>query len=206
MGEALGAELARLHEAVDPDGFGNFGDAPGTERPYDSWGAYLSDYLAAHHDFLTGLGVSEEQLRRTHDVIRATRFVDEPRFLHGDVSVRNLAVYGDDPMVVGLFDPNPVSGDPSWDLAPVANKVALAEELRRRGGAPEQLEAHAAVWAGVRRAYGDVDEDRMLTAQLVQGVLQAESRHDRRRDGELDDREVEVADDFVRDLVDRLSG
>ncbi|NUQ32272.1 MAG: phosphotransferase [Dermatophilaceae bacterium] len=204
IGEALGAELCRLHEAVHHEGFGNFGDSPGAERTYDSWGAYLSDYLGLHRDFVTATGVSDRRLRLALDALRDTSYDDAPRLLHGDVSVRNLAVYQRDPLAVGLFDPNPLGGDPSWDLAPVANKAALGDELCRRGGESGSAATDAAVWSGLQAAYGALPDGRMVAAQLVQAVLQAEARHHGRGDGDLGEREVAVADDFVRELVDRL--
>lgn len=204
LGQALGAELCRLHETVHAEGFGNFGDAPGAERTYESWGAYLSDYLDVHRDFVTAMGLSGRRLRLTLDALRDTSYDDAPRVLHGDVSVRNLAVYQVHPLAVGLFDPNPLGGDPSWDLAPVANKAALGEQLGRRGGELGPAEVDAAVWSGLQAAYGALPDERMVAAQLVQAVLQAEVRHERRHDPDLGDHEVAVADDLVRQLVDRL--
>ena len=36
LGRALGAELHRMHQAVDETGFGNFADSPGSEHTYRS--------------------------------------------------------------------------------------------------------------------------------------------------------------------------
>jgi streptomycin 6-kinase len=56
----------------------------------------------------------------------------ESRLLHGDVTIRNVGVYRYRPITVGLFDPKPMSGDSSWDIAPMMNNVAFNELRDRR--------------------------------------------------------------------------
>src|SRR5215218_6998922 len=149
LGRAVGAELHRLHQAVDETGFGNFADSPGSERTYSSWSGYLEDFFAQHADLVLQLGIGEDRIQATIAFIRACPFVAEGRFLHGDVSVRNVGIFRDQPMTVGLFDPNPVSGDPSWDLAPMMNNVAYNELRQRHERAPsEVLGATANSWTG----------------------------------------------------------
>jgi aminoglycoside phosphotransferase (APT) family kinase protein len=206
LGRALGAELHRMHQAVDGTGFGNFADSPGSERTYRSWSGYLEDFLAQHADFVQQLGIGEDRIQATLAFIRACPFVAEGRFLHGDVSIRNVGIFHDQPITVGLFDPNPLSGDPSWDIAPMMNNVAYNELRSRREGAPSTvLVRDRELLDGFWESYpGGVAEESLLTAQLVQAVLQAEHRKGAVRGSQVDTVDVDVTDDFIRGAVDRV--
>jgi aminoglycoside phosphotransferase (APT) family kinase protein len=207
LGRALGAELHRMHQAVDETGFGNFADSPGSDRTYRSWNGYLEDFLVLHADLVRQLGIGEEQIQATLAFIRACPFVAEGRFLHGDVSIRNVGILHDQPITVGLFDPNPLSGDPSWDIAPMMNNVAYNELRARREGAPSELLVRdRELLDGFWESYpGGVAEESLLTAQLVQAVLQAEHRKDRLRHRRADTVEVEVTHEFIRAAVRRAA-
>jgi aminoglycoside phosphotransferase (APT) family kinase protein len=207
LGRAVGAELQRMHQAVDETGFGNFADSPGSERTYRSWSGYLEDFFALHADFVQHLGIGDDRIQATLGFIRACPFVAEARFLHGDVSVRNVAVFDYQPMIVGLFDPNPVSGDPSWDIAPMMNNVAYNEFRCRREGQPSKvLVRDRELLDGFWETYpGGMAEESLLTAQLVQAVLQAEHQRDRLRRNQADTVDVEVTYEFIRAAVDRVA-
>ncbi len=207
LGRAVGAELHRLHQAVDETGFGNFADSPGSERTYRSWSGYLEDFFALHADLVQELGIGEDRLQATFAFIRACPFVAEGRFLHGDVSIRNVGVFHDQPFTVGLFDPNPLSGDPSWDIAPMMNNVAYNELRQRREGQPSQvLLRDRELLEGFWESYpGGVAEESLLTAQLVQAVLQAEHRQDRLRHNQADTVDVEITHEFIRAAVQRAA-
>jgi len=207
LGRALGAELYRMHQAVDETGFGSFADSPGSERTYSSWSGYLEDFLALHADFVQQLGIGEDRMQATLAFIRTCPFVAEGRFLHGDVSVRNVGIFRDQPLTVGLFDPNPVSGDPSWDLAPMMNNVAYNELRQRHERAPsKELVRDRELLDGFWESYpGGVAPESLLTAQLVQALLQAEHRQDRLRHGQADTVEVDVSYEFIRAAVDRVA-
>jgi hypothetical protein len=127
--------------------------------------------------------------------------------LHGDVSVRNVAIFSYQPITVGLLDPNPLSGDPSWDIAPMINNVAYNELRQRRERVPSKLlERDRNLLDGFWEAYpGGVAQESLLAAQLVQAVLQAEHRQDRLRHGQADTVEVEVTYEFIRAAVDRVA-
>src|SRR5215212_6979727 len=98
LGGALGAELHRMHQAVDETGFGNFADSPGSERTYSSWSGYLADFFVLHAGLVRQLGIGEDRMQATLAFIRACPFVAEGRFLHGDVSIRNVGVFGYQPI------------------------------------------------------------------------------------------------------------
>jgi fructosamine-3-kinase len=207
LGRAVGAELYRMHQAVDNTGFGDFADSPGSERTYRSWSGYLGDFFALHADFVRQLGVSKDRIQAMRAFIDACPFVAEGRFLHGDVSVRNVAVLHYQPISVGLFDPNPLSGDPSWDIAPMMNNVAYNELRDRRERVPSKMLARdRELLEGFWDSYpGDVAEESLLTAQLVQAVLQAEHRKDRLRHNEANTAEVDVTYEFIRAAVHRVA-
>jgi fructosamine-3-kinase len=207
LGRAVGAELHRMHQAVDETGFGNFADSPGSERTYSSWSGYLADFFVLHAGLVRQLGIGEDRMQATLAFIRACPFVAEGRFLHGDVSIRNVGVFHDQPFTVGLFDPNPLSGDPSWDIAPMMNNVAYNELRQRREGEPSKvLLRDRELLDGFWEAYPDgVAEESLVTAQLVQAVLQAEHRRDRQRRSQADTVDVEVTDEFIRAAVQRAS-
>jgi fructosamine-3-kinase len=204
LGRAVGAELHRMHQAVDETGFGNFADSPGSERTYNSWSGYLADFFALHANFVRQLGIGEDRMQATLAFIRACPFVAEGRFLHGDVSIRNVGVFHDQPFTVGLFDPNPLSGDPSWDIAPMMNNVAYNELRQRREPAPSrELVRDRELLDGFWESYpGGVARESLLAAQLLQAVLQAEHRQDRLRRRQADTIEVEVTYEFIRTAVD----
>jgi aminoglycoside phosphotransferase (APT) family kinase protein len=207
LGRALGAELHRMHQAVDQTGFGNFADSPGSERTYSSWSGYLEDFLALHADLVQQLGISDDQMQATLGFIRACPFVGEGRLLHGDVSVRNVGIFNDQPLTVGLFDPNPVSGDPSWDIAPMTNNVAYNElRSRHERGPLKVLERDRELLDGFWKTYpGGVAPESLLTAQLVQAVLQAEVQKERLRQNQADTVDVEVTYEFIHAAVDRVA-
>jgi len=196
-----------MHQAVDKKGFGNFADSPGSERTYRSWSGYLEDFLLLHADLVRQLGISEGRMQATLAFIRGCPFVAEGRFLHGDVSVRNVGIFRYQPIAVGLFDPNPVSGDPSWDIAPMMNNVAYNELRCRRERVPSSvLVRDRELLEGFWESYpGGVAEESLLTAQLVQAVLQAEHRQDRLRHNQADPVDVEVTHEFIRAAVQRAA-
>jgi len=161
----------------------------------------------SYADFVQELGIDDDQIEGVRGFMRACPFVSEGRFLHGDVTIRNVGVYSYRPITVGLFDPNPLSGDPSWDIAPMMNNVALNElRDRRESEPPAALTRDRQLLDGFWESYPDtVAEESLLTAQLVQALLQAEHRQDRLHRNETDTVDVEVAREFINSLVNRMA-
>jgi aminoglycoside phosphotransferase (APT) family kinase protein len=205
LGRAIGAELHRLHGAIDRTGFGNFADLPGSERIYDTWGGYLEDFFRHHTEFVAGLGIPDDRIEAACAYIRTSPAVAEGRVVHGDVTIRNVAVYRYDPITVGLFDPNPLVGDPSWDVAPLVNNVAFGE--LGSGGAPSRtLVRDRELLAGFRSTYpGEIAGETLRSAQLVQAALQAEHRQDRVRRGEADEPVAEATRAFIRVTIGEMT-
>jgi aminoglycoside phosphotransferase (APT) family kinase protein len=207
VGRQLGAELQHMHEARCPTGFGNFADSPGAGRTYDSWNSYLEDFLVQHASYVKALGVAGCQVEKARAFIRRCGYVDEPRYLHGDVSIRNIAMRSYDPVSISLLDPNPLAGDPSWDIAPMTNNVEFSGRRHRAdGGASDTLALDSDIVAGFWEFYPHViAHSSLLTAQLVQAVLQAQHRQRASHFGDTDDLDVEVVHEFIRDVMDRMS-
>jgi fructosamine-3-kinase len=206
VGRALGNELHEMHQARCT-GFGNFADSPGAERTYGTWSSYLEDFFRQHADYVRRTGVSDGRIEQSFAFLRRCRYLDEGRYLHGDVSIRNIGIRSYDPMRISLFDPNPLSGDPSWDVAPMANNVELNERRRRAdAGSSEVLTRDRELLAGFWESYPrEIPEESLLAAQLVQAVLQAEHRERASDRGDIDDLDVDVAHEFIRDLMNRIS-
>jgi hypothetical protein len=87
------------------------------------------------------------------------------------------------------------------------NNVAYNELRSRREGEPSKvLLRDRELLDGFWEAYPDgVAEESLVTAQLVQAVLQAEHRRDRQRRSQADTVDVEVTDEFIRAAVQRAS-
>jgi hypothetical protein len=86
------------------------------------------------------------------------------------------------------------------------NNVAYNELRQRRERVPSKLlERDRNLLDGFWESYPDhVAEESLLTAQLVQALLQAEHRQDRLRHGEADTIEVDVSYEFIRAALDRV--
>jgi hypothetical protein len=71
---------------------------------------------------------------------------------------------------------------------------------------PEPLERDRALAAAFSECYpGNVAKESLLTAQLLQAVLQAEYRQNRLNRGQTDILDVEVTHQVIRDVVDRMA-
>jgi hypothetical protein len=87
------------------------------------------------------------------------------------------------------------------------NNVAYNELRQRRKRVPAKvLVRDRELVEGFWESYpGGAAEESLLTAQLVQAVLQAEHRRERRRHSQADTVDVEVTDEFIRSAVDRAA-
>ena len=87
------------------------------------------------------------------------------------------------------------------------NNVAYNQLRQRRKRVPSEVLARdrellEGFWESYR---GRVAEESLLTAQLVQAVLQAEHQRERVRHNQADTTEVEVTDEFIRSAVQRAA-
>jgi len=87
------------------------------------------------------------------------------------------------------------------------NNVAFNEiRDRRQAEAPAALLRDRELLAGFWESYSDkVAEESLLSAQLVQAILQAEHREDRRDRNQTDTTDVEVTYEFISSVVNRMA-
>lgn len=202
IGRALGQELTKLHSAVSHRRFGEFKDAVGSRSAYGSWNAYIAEAFSRQFSYLKKLGINPEDMNRVVALMRAHSFVKKGRYLHGDFSIRNVAVKSHDPLKISIFDPNPVIGDPSWDVSVLVNNYEFAKRRLKYDDSQQDLYTlYQQVWVGFKQGYKrKIDEVGLLTAQLVQGIYQAQHAES------IDDAiGFQVRQEFLHDTVRKLA-
>jgi fructosamine-3-kinase len=176
VGKALGIELNKMHSAISDGYFGEFKDSHGSRSSYKTWNGYVTDALRQQETYLYKLGVSEADFDAALETIRHHTFVKRGRYLHGDFSIRNVAVKSRDPLKVSIFDPNPLIGDPSWDVSFLINNYEF--EKRRLAHDDSQRDLYVRnqqLWTGFKQGYTRRMPDISLkSAQLVQAIYQAQ--------------------------------
>lgn len=205
IGRLLGAELNKLHRAVATRSFGDYADAAGNTAAYASWNAYLLDYLQVHVDYLGELKIDDEKIEAVKHFIAVHKFVSRGRYLHGDFSIRNAAVKPYGRMRVSLFDPNPLIGDPSWDIAVLFNNYEFHKRRCEYDDSHRELYVRdQQLLIGFKQGYRrQINQGSLLVAQLIQAILQARYVEDsERKDDPLD---LRVRQEFVYRLVETLS-
>ncbi|MDB5244560.1 MAG: hypothetical protein JWN18_430 [Parcubacteria group bacterium] len=186
MGQVLGRTLARMHRAKSKRSFGEFADTVGKSKtPIRTWNKYLLGYVRLHHTYLQRLGISRRLLRQLMRSIEKIRFSSRGIYVHGDYSLRNVMVESSKPLKIVVFDPNPLIGDPSWDIAILFNN----RDYRRKRyewdpTVPHYREAYRieerffdGFWKSYRLATRkNISLDKIRIAQLIQTIihLQAE--------------------------------
>lgn len=202
VGRLLGRELTKLHQAVAKRSFGDYADNLGNTAPYGSWNKYIMGYIDLHAEFLEQLGVSQIQFEKLRDIIQKRRFLKCGRYLHGDFSVRNAVVTSHEPLKVGVFDPNPIIGDPTWDIAVMFNN----RDYRRRRMKYDDHEhdlfrRDQQLVIGLQQGYGrQIDEGSLEISQLAQALLQTAHQADTTSDKV----KLRVRHETVLDLVGKI--
>lgn len=208
VGRLLGIELTKMHRAIAPRSFGAYRDSSGNTAAYQSWNAYMLGYLKMHADYLRKLGCSDGQIQRLQQFIQGCTFVSRGRYLHGDFSIRNAAIKSFNPLKVSVFDPNPLVGDPSWDIAVLFNNYEF--QKRRLEHDDKQKDLHdrdKQLLTGFKQGYGrKIDPDNLRVAQLFQAVLQAQYTADKVSQKKLDKIDLKVREDFIVELVRQMAG
>ncbi|HEU4677642.1 MAG TPA: phosphotransferase [Candidatus Paceibacterota bacterium] len=181
VGRLLGRTLARMHRAKTDRTFGEYADMGHSNRsPYRSWNKYLLGYLDAYRPYLVSLGLTRKLVKRLETTIRDAEFGTVGTYVHGDYSLRNVMIDSRKPLRAVVFDPNPVIGDPSWDIAILMNNRDYA--LRRYAWEPQD-QAYRKIakreerflegfWASYRNASRErVPLSHIRIAQLLQTLL-----------------------------------
>lgn len=201
VGKALGHELDKLHSCVSNRTFGDFKDAGLKKAPYKDWNGYVIDIFKKEAGYLQLLGLKESDIKHMIAVVSRHRFVRRGRYLHGDFSIRNVAVKSYDPLRLSIFDPNPLVGDPSWDVAILANNREFhARRLAYDDSQADIYRMYQQLWTGFMQGYRrKVNERSLLTAQFVQAIYQAQ--YTQSKSANLDFR---VRKEFIHDTCQRL--
>ena len=131
VAEAMGTELSKLHRTYTKRSFGEFGDMWGNTAALKSFNAFLMNYVKQHKPTWRDLGFNDEQIDRFETMVKGCSFPKQSVFIHGDFSLRNVLVTSDKPVTICVFDPNPIVGDPTWDLAILHNNALYSAEKHR---------------------------------------------------------------------------
>ena len=177
VGRALGRQLNKIHSSVSNRFFGEFKDSPGSKANYKTWNGYVYDALAKERSFLKEtVGISDEMIDGALRTIKNHSFIKKGRYLHGDFSIRNVAVKSRDPLKVSVFDPNPIIGDPTWDVSFLINNYEY--EKRRLVYDDSQRDLYVRyqqLWIGFKQDYKRViNEQSLRVAQVIQAIYQAQ--------------------------------
>jgi fructosamine-3-kinase len=90
IGEILGRELFKIHQAKTTRSFGEFADMWGKNKsPLKTWNTYLQSFVIMQYDYLLTLGLTESKLKRLLQQVKEKKFPKRGTFVHGDYSLRN---------------------------------------------------------------------------------------------------------------------
>lgn len=208
VGRLLGMELTKMHRAVANRSFGEFADASGNTAAYQSWNAYMLGYLELHAKYLKGLGIAEEEIEKLREYIQGRTFVSRGRYLHGDFSIRNAAIKCFEPLQVSIFDPNPIVGDPTWDIAVMYNNYEFQKRRLAYDDKQKELyDRNRQLFIGFRQGYQrKIRDGNLWVAQLMQAILQAQYTATKVKEKKMDKVALRVREEFIVDTVRRMVG
>lgn len=201
IGQQLGKELNKIHSCVSRRQFGEFKDSQGSTSSYKTWNGYVSDSIRKQRSYLLDLGITEADFAALLARIDELKYVRKGRYLHGDFSVRNVAVRSKDPLKVSVFDPNPLIGDPTWDVSFLANNYEFKKRRLQYDDSQRDLYVvYQQLWIGFRQRYvRQLDDRNLMSAQLIQAIYQAQYTQ-----SIGDSVGLRVRKNFILELVDRL--
>ncbi len=220
VARTMGQVLAKMHQATAGDYFGEFADMWGNKnhgKGFPSWTSYLVGYVDKHKDYLVRLGFSPLKVENLRKAIAALKFTKEGVYLHGDFSERNALLTSHNPYQVKVFDPNPIIGDPSWDLAILYNNHEFAK--RKFDHDPEDTEIRKQhqleneLLSGIKEGYQlihgeEVSTQAIAAAQLMQCLYLLPGKEKKaKKEGKepADSLEAQVVKDTLFDKVKRLA-
>lgn len=119
MGEVLG----KIHVIKSDRLFGRFKDNLEFGKPKKTWTEFLIANLKPGE--LRKLGILKKERQEIIEAIKKIKFPDQGAYCHGDFGVHNGLVVSLEPPIIYIFDPNPLIGDPYWDLAAEFNRIEL---------------------------------------------------------------------------------
>lgn len=203
IGRLMGVELKKMHSCVAKRHFGDFADSVGSLSTYSSWNTFMQDYLKSRAPYLQSIDITSEQLTTISAFIDHCRFVKRGRYIHGDFSIRNAAVKSYDPLQIYLFDPNPIIGDPTWDIANFYNNHEYKKRRVKYDKTIHDLYVRdRQLLTGFRQGYARrIPQEALMASRLIQASLQAEFQEAQLKQGEGEKIAVQVRKEFIYDLI-----
>ncbi len=219
IAEKMGEVLAAMHTAVAGNHYGEFADMWGSEEGENAphtWNAYLMGYVDEHARHLRELGFTQLKIDNLKRKLQSMKFPEKGVYLHGDFSERNSILTRLQPYQVIVFDPNPLIGDPSWDLAILQNNFEFAKrklEHNRDDANQTQLQIEQAILEGVLEGYhkagqGNIKEEALYASQLMQCLYLLPGKEKRaKKEGRSPEESLEalVIKDTLFDKLERLA-
>lgn len=217
IAKIMGLELARIHKAVTKRSFGEFADMWGKNKaPIKTWNNYLKGYLTLHENYLLNLGLTKSKLKLLHERIQKMDFAKRGVYLHGDFSLRNTLLTSRNPLKIVIFDPNPLIGHPSWDLAISYNNLEFSkrrfEFAVKNEDYRQEYEKEKTFLTDFLKGYEKETKKRIipehiLTSQLAQTIflLQIEEQKARTQKKPGEEIEVMVRKDALFSFAEKLT-
>lgn len=201
VGRALGKELHKIHSCISDGWFGEFGDVPGSSSSYKTWNAYIRAAIERHKAYLRDSGIPDTDIQAMLMNIDRHRYIKRGRYLHGDFSTRNVAVKSYSPLKISVFDPNPLIGDPTWDVSFLINNVEYAKRRLVHDETHKDIaKTQQQLWVGFKQSYArKINEFSLMSAQFVQAIYQA---HHAESIG--DSLGLKVRKEFLRELASAM--
>lgn len=205
IGRLLGAELNKMHSAIAQRSFGDFADSDGNKAAFRSWNSYIIGYIELHQGYLISIS-DEASVKAVKRFIKQHRFSSRPRYVHGDFSIRNALISSYDPMKLYIFDPNPIIGDPSWDIAVVANNFYLHKtRMFYNEDLSDLYRRDQQIWIGFRQTYTrKIDAEAVLLARLVHSIFQIGYENDKKRWRD-DPATLKAYESMMRGIIKKLA-
>lgn len=180
LSRLMGTELALMHRTQSDKPFGGFADTWGAGSPYETLTEFYTDRVKNASEFLTRLGITDEQIAVLMDKIRTTAFPQKGVYVHGDYGLHNVLVESTEPLRIKVIDPNPDILDPYWDLAYQYNRLERKKALSASDPSDqnfkESYEKEQEYLEGLMQGYQavlgieELDSSRLVINQIVKDI------------------------------------
>lgn len=198
VGQQMGVQLSLIHSSVSRH---KFGELLTRSKKYTTWNEYLIDCIKKESNYLDSIGIDKKLQAKIIDHARSHDFVKRGRYLHGDFSIRNIAVKNYQPLKLAVFDPNPIIGDPVWDLSFPFNNYEYAKRRLTTDDPQTRLyKQYRQILIGFRQCYKrQIDFEGLHYAQLIQAIYQ--SRHSLKIKDKIG---YQIRKEFISDLTSQI--
>lgn len=205
VGRQLGAELTKLHSVVAKRRFGDYADVSHRPVAYRTWNKYVIGYVEQHQAYFESL-TNKELVGEVKRFIKHHRFTSRPRYVHGDFSVRNSLIVTYNPLKIVVFDPNPLVGDPTWDIAVVLNNYVYQKyRLKYERNQQDLYKRDQQLWIGFKQTYDrKIDEKGLLVSQLIHAVFQIGYQNGKKK-WRHDPNGLKAYEEMITDLIHMIA-